>query len=116
MMFIGNVKDMKMIPMTVPGANGAFKQVAVGPAQGWEGYVLRVMTLEAGGNTPQHKHPWPHINYVLSGQGSIFLDGQEYPAEAGTCAYLPANSEHGFKNLGDEAMQFICIVPEEGEF
>lgn len=48
MMFVGNVKDMEKIQMKMPGANGAFKQVAVGPEQGWEGWVLRVMTLEAG--------------------------------------------------------------------
>ena len=73
------------------------------------------MTLEAGGHTPRHAHPWPHINYVLEGRGVIFLDGQEYPAEAGTCAYLPADHEHGFQNLGDTELRFICIVPEEGE-
>ena len=33
-MFIGNIKDMEKIPMQVPGASGAFKQVAVGPRQG----------------------------------------------------------------------------------
>ena len=115
MMFGGNVKDMEKIQMKMPGANGAFKQVAVGPEQGWEGWVLRVMTLEAGGNTPTHKHPWPHINYVLSGKGSVMIDGQEFPVAADTCAYIPGDSEHGFKNLGDEELRFICIVPEEGD-
>ena len=49
-MFVGNVKDMPKIDMTPGGAKGAVKQVAVGPEQGWEDYVMRIITLEAGGN------------------------------------------------------------------
>ena len=43
------------------------------------------------------------------------IDGQEFPAEVGTCAYIPKDAEHGFKNLGEQELRFICIVPEEGD-
>ena len=35
-MFVGNTKDMPKIDMTPGGAKGAWKQVAVGPEQGWD--------------------------------------------------------------------------------
>lgn len=114
-MFVGHVKDMPKIDMTPGGAHGAVKQVAVGPEQGWEDYVMRIMTLEVNGSSPQHSHDWPHINYVISGTGVLLLAGKEYPLIAGTCAYVPANLEHCFRNSGDEQLEFICIVPTRGE-
>ena len=41
-MFVGHVNDMPKIDMTPGGAKGAAKQVAVGPEQGWEDYVMRI--------------------------------------------------------------------------
>ena len=35
------------------------KQVLVGPAQGWEDYVMRLFTLEKDGHAPRHSHDWP---------------------------------------------------------
>ena len=70
-MFVGHVNDMPKIDMTPGGAKGAAKQVAVGPEQGWEDYVMRIMTLDVEGNSPQHSHDWPHINYVISGTGVL---------------------------------------------
>ena len=104
-MFVGHVNDMPKIDMTPGGAKGAAKQVV----------VMRIMTLDVEGNSPQHSHDWPHINYVISGTGVLMMAGKEYPLTAGTCAYVPANVEHCFTNTGSENLEFICIVPIRGE-
>ncbi len=114
-MFVGNVKDLAKIDMTPGGAKGAVKQVAVGPEQGWEDYVMRIITLEVGGNSPAHAHDWPHINYVISGNGTLMIAGKEYAIEAGFCAYVPSNEQHCFTNTGSQPLEFICIVPTRGE-
>lgn len=114
-MFVKSVKDMPKIDMTPSGANGAVKQVAVGPEQGWEDHVMRIMTIDTGGNTPQHAHDWPHINYVISGTGVLMIAGKEHAIEAGICAYVPSNEEHCFTNTGTQPLEFICIVPTRGE-
>lgn len=46
------------------------------------------------GCTPRHSHPRPHINYAVSGQGTIFLDGKEYAVEPGLAAYIPGGTGH----------------------
>ncbi|MBE6111905.1 MAG: cupin domain-containing protein [Peptococcaceae bacterium] len=114
-MFVGNVKDMPKIDMTPGGATGTVKQVAIGPAQGWEDHVMRIMTVEPGGSSPEHAHDWPHINYVISGTGNLMIAGEDHPIEAGTCAYVPSNEQHCFTNTGDAPLEFICIVPTRGE-
>lgn len=114
-MFVGKYEDMPKIDMTPSGAKGAIKQVVVGPEQGWEDHVLRVITLDVDGNSPLHAHDWPHINYVISGTGVLVISGQEYPIEKGICAYVPSNEEHCFINKGTEKLELICIVPLRGE-
>ena len=38
---------------------------------------MRLFTLKEKGNSPRHTHPWPHINYVVSGRGVLYIDGKE---------------------------------------
>ena len=114
-MFVGKYTDMPKVDMTPAGAKNAIKQVVVGPEQGWEDYVLRVITLDVDGYSPTHTHDWPHINYLISGKGIVMIGGKEYPVEPGTCAYVPSNEEHCFVNKGDVPMELICIVPLRGE-
>ncbi|SHK86527.1 cupin domain-containing protein [Desulforamulus aeronauticus] len=114
-MFINHVNNIEKITMNAPGVNGATKQTLIGPAQGWEGWVMRQFSLAGGGHTPRHSHPWPHINYVLSGKGVLFLGGQEHTLEPGSVAYVPGDVEHQFMNKEEQELSFICIVPEEGD-
>ncbi len=95
-------------------AKGTSMKAIISPKEGWEGYVMRVLELEVGGYSPKHNHPWPHINYMLEGEGILSLDGEEYKVKKGSYAYVPANKVHQFKNAGNGIFKFICIVPEEG--
>lgn len=115
-MFVDHVDHISSLKMNNPGVVlNVMKQVLVGPEQGWQGWVMRQFTIGAEGYTPRHVHPWPHINYVVSGKGILFLDGQEHELEAGSIAYVPDNAEHQFRNRGTDQFVLICIVPEEGD-
>lgn len=114
-MFIGSIKDLKEIEVKAPGVKNAFKKTLIGPEQGWEGWVMRLFTLKEGGMTPHHSHPWPHINYIISGRGTLSLDGKDTSLGEGSLAYVPSNTKHQFKNDANENFVFICIVPEEGD-
>ena len=112
------VIDLTKIPFTPvigPGVEGAQKKLAVAPADGWEGWAMRVFELAPGGKAPAHQHPWPHIIYFLEGEGTVMLEGVDHPVSAGFSAYIPADAYHQIKNRGDKPFKFICIVPEEGE-
>jgi len=114
-MIISHIDRVPAKPMQGPGVEKAWKKVCIAPEHGWDGYVMRVFELEPGGKAPAHSHPWPHINYILAGEGLIHLEGKDYEVEAGSFAYIPANSYHQIKNRGDATFRFICIVPEEGD-
>lgn len=115
-MYVDSVVKIPGIEVNIPGrALNVMKQVAVGPEQGWQGWVMRIFTIGPEGFTPRHSHPWPHINYIISGQGTLYLDGINYEVQPGSVAYVPDNLEHQFTNTGSGDFSFICIVPEEGD-
>jgi quercetin dioxygenase-like cupin family protein len=97
------------------GLAGVSKRVTIGPKDGWEGWVMRVFELAPGGHTPKHRHPWPHVNLVLEGEGTLQLDGADNALGAGGYAFVPAGAEHQFRNDSRSVFVFMCIVPEEGD-
>ena len=98
-----------------PSMKSVEKQILIGPEQGWADHVMRLFTLGQGGYAPRHCHPWPHIMYVVEGEGNLFMEGKDYPLRSGSVAYVPSDSEHQVSNTGDHPFIFICIVPTEGE-
>ncbi|WP_459130123.1 cupin domain-containing protein [Guggenheimella bovis] len=100
--------------VTNPEASDAFMKVLVGPKEGWKGYVMREFELKANGYTPRHAHNWPHINYIVSGEGTLEIDGALNVVKAGDSVYIPNNAMHQFKNNSNRVFRFLCIVPEDG--
>ncbi|MFP4152354.1 MAG: cupin domain-containing protein [Alkalispirochaeta sp.] len=116
------ITDLKKEPsqrLSGPGVeyNGVSKQLPIGTADGAPNFSMRVFTLDPGGFSPHHKHPWEHEVYVLSGKGvAIDDDGAEYPIEEGSFIFVPPDDMHQFRNASEtEQFQFICIVPKEHE-
>lgn len=114
-MFISHIDSIEKIKLPDGVLKGVTKQSPVGGKEGWNSHVMRVFTVEPGGHTPRHSHPWPHINYVLSGKGELFHQGETSTITGGSVAYVPDNTEHQFINNGTEELRFICIVPTEGD-
>ncbi len=114
-MYVSSIKEIPGIKLNNDVMKNVTKQVLVGPEQGWDSHVMRVFTLDKGGYTPRHSHPWPHINYIISGEGVLFADGKEFDVKAGGTAFVPGGIEHQFTQKGDGEFSFICIVPKEGD-
>ena len=114
-MIVSHEKKVAALMVKHPDAKDVFRKVLVSPKEGWSDYVMRVFDVGKGGNTPRHSHPWPHINYILKGNGVLFLDGKEYELEEGSFAYIPDEALHQFTNTGDDTFSMICIVPPEGD-
>ena len=114
-MFVESSENIKAIDLNASGIANVVKQSLIGPNQGWEGWVMRLFTIGKDGHTPRHTHTWPHINYIVSGEGTLFLNGKEHMVTSGFVAYIPGNAEHQFTNHGEQDFSFICIVPEEGD-
>jgi quercetin dioxygenase-like cupin family protein len=112
---VGRKDDVAAVPMAGEGIQDVMKRVLVSPAEGWDGWVMRLFDVEPGGHTPRHAHDWPHINFIAAGSGMLHLDGEDYVIAAGSYAYVPAGHVHQFSASDAEPLSFVCIVPEHGD-
>ncbi|MCK5125316.1 MAG: cupin domain-containing protein [candidate division Zixibacteria bacterium] len=114
-MFVKNIQDIEKLQISGEGIKNVLKQVPIGPDQGWAN-TLRVFTLQKDGHTPKHSHDWEHVNYVISGSGTLEMNGKLNSLTKGSFAYVPPNVEHQYSNSGDEDFEMICIVPQKGDY
>jgi quercetin dioxygenase-like cupin family protein len=95
---------------------GVKKQILVGARDGSNEIVMRLFSVEPGGNTPYHSHGFPHVIKVEQGRGIVIdKDGNEHTLEKNQVIYVNDDEVHGFKNQGTGPFDFICIVPPRGE-
>ena len=113
-MTIAHEKDLLAAVVQSPDAKHAAMKVLISPDNGWDSHVMRMVELDEGGYSPEHTHDWPHINYVVEGQGVLHMDGTDTRIEQGSYAYVPAQRLHQYRNTGEGKFRFICIVPTEG--
>lgn len=106
--------DIASTEMKGNGVVGVTKQILIGPKDGYDGY-LRVFTVQPGGHSPHHAHPWFHANYILEGTGKVVIDGVDHPIQAGSVAYIDGGKQHQFVNNGAVPLKFICLVPQAGD-
>lgn len=96
------------------GAKNALRKVLISEKEGWKDYVMRLFEIGKNGCSPKHSHSWPHIVFVVNGQGVIHMDGKDNDVKNGSYAFIPSGMEHQLLNSGNDIFSFICIVPPEG--
>ena len=66
--------------------------------------------LEPGASIGEHGHDGTEeIYFVLEGKGTMILDGQEYPIEAGDLALVESGHSHGIVNSSDSPMRVVVV-------
>ena len=110
-----NQVEKKKVEME--GAVGAWKQLPLGSNDGAPVYSYRVFTMEPGGNTPYHSHPYEHMNYIIEGEGVLVNEaGEEKPLKAGDFALVNPDEKHQYRNTSKEKVfRMICGVPKQFE-
>ena len=70
-------------------------------------FTAGVADLAPGGWLGHHRHEPAELYYVLSGEGTLTIEGEHYALGAGTAAYIPSNSQHGVRNTGAGHLRFF---------
>lgn len=114
-----HVTRLDEIEKTVPrmeGAKRVYKQVPLSGKHGAPTFSFRVFTVEPGGHTPFHRHPYEHMNYVIDGQGILVAEDGEREVRAGDFALVLPGEKHQYRNASQTRnMVMICAVPVEHE-
>ena len=108
--------DMKRRDVEMDGVKDAQRADVIGNAEGWQENVMRVFQLGPGGFTPRHQHDWEHVNHIIKGRGRLRIGDTIHELATKDFALVPPNTEHQFENPYDEPFEFICIVPNRGNY
>jgi len=73
-------------------------------------FYMRLFEMGPGAEILEHKHPWEHEIYILSGGGMVRIGSREYRVEEGTVIYIPPNVEHYYR-ASESGMSFLCVIP-----
>ena len=116
-MKIIGLEEVEKNEVHMDGAVGAWKQMPLSSQDGAPVYSFRVFTVEPGGYTPYHQHPYEHMNYVIEGSGALVNEaGEEQQLKAGDFALVDPDEKHQYRNLSpDKPFKMICGVPTEFE-
>ncbi len=116
-MKVTSLDKVQKTKMLMEGAKDTYKQIPIAKADGTPSFSFRVFTIEPGGHTPFHAHPFEHLNYVIQGSGALVTaGGEERPVKKGDFALVLPGEEHQYRNKAEnEALIIICAVPKDYE-
>jgi quercetin dioxygenase-like cupin family protein len=115
-MHITALESVKKIRPDMEGAKGVYKQIPISKENGTPTFSFRVFTIEPGGYTPRHRHPFEHLNYVIEGNGAVVAEEREHELKKGDFVLVLPGETHQYKNTSaNKPLTLICAVPKEYE-
>ncbi len=67
------------------------------------------LTLQPGEKMEPHSQPFDVVFYVLSGNAILGLEEQSIDGVPGTCIFIPAGMQRGWKNTGNGEFRVLVI-------
>lgn len=74
-------------------------------------FAMRMFEVEPEGHTPLHTHEWEHEVFILGGEGIVVGKDGEEKVKHGDVIFMPSSEEHQFRNIGEQKLKFLCLVP-----
>jgi quercetin dioxygenase-like cupin family protein len=87
------------------GAKGAVIRHLITEKDGAPNFNMRVVSIEPGGQSPNHSHPWEHEFFILSGRGIGEVNDKEENLKQGDILYVPPDVQHCLRAI--DAMEVI---------
>ncbi|MFP4218852.1 MAG: cupin domain-containing protein [Salinarchaeum sp.] len=73
-----------------------------------------VYSFEPGAEDPMHSHGEDEVYYVVSGSGSLNIEGDYQSVEEGDLIYVEPGTEHQFTDFEDELVMVVFYAPPHG--
>ncbi|ERH12391.1 MAG: hypothetical protein J07HB67_01410 [halophilic archaeon J07HB67] len=105
------VRDAEAVPeRPVDAAEGLSKAVLLDESDGAHS-AMRRFRLDPGASVPRHTNTVEHEQYVLAGEYTVGVDGEDHVVGPGDTLLIPAGTVHRYENTGEEPGRFLCVVP-----
>lgn len=94
----------------VNAGKNTFRQVLIGSDEA-PNFAMRRFIIEPGGEIPNHTNTVEHEQLVLTGHAEIGIGAEIFEVRKNDVVFIPADVPHWYKTIGDEAFEFLCMVP-----
>lgn len=94
------------------GVEATTMHILLGEKEGAPNFITRYFRVEPHGFTPQHQHPHEHEVIILHGKGQIQIGDKIQEVFPHDVALVSGGDLHQIKNIGDEPLGFLCIIPK----
>ncbi len=96
------------------GGAGTFRILIDEESSGAKNFSLLVNTMNAGVQGSEHKHDEEHCFYILSGRGTMYIDGKPFEVGPEMAVYAPPNVMHKFDAGPDEDLTYVVVYAPPG--
>jgi len=69
--------------------------------------TVGVVRLKTGESLEPHRHAQPETYFVLSGRGTVTIEGVVYDVDPGRLLFIPGNAEHQINNVNEEDLMIL---------
>jgi len=96
------------------GGAGRYRVLIDKEISGAKHFSLLVNTSNAGTKGSEHKHEVEHCWYILSGRGTMYMDGEPFEIGPEMAIFTPAHVMHKVDVVPDEDLTYIVIYAPPG--
>jgi len=103
-------REYRDVPKEPVGEDKSIRWL-IGEPEGAPNFAMRIVEFEPGAVFETHQHPYEHEIFVLEGEGIAHTPNGEERMCPGVALYVPPSEPHGYRNVGDNPLRFICVIP-----
>ncbi len=92
------------------GNAGIFRVLVDEETSGAKFFSLLINTMKAGVEGAAHRHDKnEHCRYILSGRGTMYIEGTPYEIRPEMAVFVPPNAIHRIDVVPDEDLTYVLI-------
>lgn len=110
-MLVRRADEMEGQAVEMEGVKDIEMRLLLGRSDGAPTFAMRHFTVQPGGHSPKHQHPYEHGVLVLHGAGTVEVDGETHRLQPGDSLFIEPNALHQFRADCGESLEFMCMVP-----
>ncbi len=76
--------------------------------------LVNEFEVTVGGEVFPHSHPTHEFYYVISGTGTMVIDGEERSVGPRDLIRIPPDATHSLRTVGDEPVRCFCFAVAVG--
>jgi len=111
-----NAVDSATVSPVGGDASGARERPTLGPATNFQALHQAVLELDPGESLTRSADEHEEVLFVLDGEGSLELGGDEHQLERESGAYLAPGEQYAVSNTGDRPLKLISVrIPDPAD-